>query len=123
MKVQNLKKMKISAAIVISSLAGMLPVTAMAHNTGYQQPVITVNWLPLLNPGYYHDHQHRVIYPPAHYYQNNHHSRHHPKRHQHHHNSGHQHSGHHQSGQHQPERVIRSHDGYANDVIIRKHFK
>ena len=109
MKLQTLKIAKLSALVLVASLAATIPVKSMAHDTGHMNAEILVNLLPLLHSHQVYQYGHSSYYPR------------HIERHHKHYKSRH---GHHKyKRHHQPERVVRSYDRYSDNKIIHKHFK
>jgi hypothetical protein len=112
MKLQTLKIAKLSALVLVASLAATIPVKSMAHDTGHINAEILVNFLPLL-------HSHQVYLYEE--------SRHYPRQIEHYHKHHKHHkarNNHHRyERDHQPRRIVRSYDGYSDNRIIYKHFK
>jgi hypothetical protein len=109
MKLQTLKIAKLSALVLVASLAATIPVKSMAHDSGHINAEILVNLLPLLHSHQVYQYRHSTYYPR----QIERHHKPHKARH-----------GHHRDVRnHQPRRIVRSYDRYSDNRIIRKHFK
>jgi hypothetical protein len=119
MKLQTLKIAKLAARLLVASLAAIIPVKSMAHDTGYVDAEILVNLLPLLHSHQVYQYGYSSYYP----HQIERHHKHHKVRHGHHKHYKSRHGHHKYKRHHQPERVVRSYDRYSDNKIIHKHFK
>jgi hypothetical protein len=114
MKNQTLKIVKLSALVLVASLAATLPVKSMAHDTVYSTEIL-VSLLPLLNSHHVHEYGH------IHEYERSNHYPHKVKHHKKYYNPRYGYQSHHWG--HQPKRIVRSYEGYSDNKIIHKHFK
>jgi hypothetical protein len=113
MKLQTLKIAKLSALVLVASLAATVPVKSMAHDTGHINAEILVTLLPLRHSHQVHQYGHSRYYPHPIKYHHNH--KHHKARYD---DRRYVHARH-----HQPKRIVRSYDRYSDNKIIRKHFQ
>ncbi len=111
MKLQTLKIVKLSALVLVASLAATVPVKSMAHDSGHINAEILINLSPLLHTHQVHQYGHSTYYPRQ------------IERHHKHHKARYYDRRYHHARHHQPERIVRSYDRYSDNKIIRKHFK
>lgn len=116
MTIKTAKSVKVSAFVLLTAITGMLPVTSMAHSNASYEADILLNLLPLISMQHEHHHDYGHHHP-----RQNHHRHHQPHRARHtHHHPGHRYV---YEKKHHSRPVVRNHEGYSHNKIIRKHFQ